>query len=72
LALVRTERSLRPRFDLLVSIPGVGSLTALALLAEYGPELAHASPRQLPPSTAAFLFGDQLLGLSVAWTQPPT
>jgi transposase len=47
LALVRRDRSLRPRFDLLVSIPGVGRLTALALLAEYGPQLAHASPRQL-------------------------
>jgi len=46
-ALARTERSLRPRFELLVSIPGVGSLTALALLAEYGDQLAHASPRQL-------------------------
>ena len=47
LAVVRETRQLRGRFELLTSIPGVGPRTALALLAEYGEPLAHASPRQL-------------------------
>jgi transposase len=47
LALAQTDSSLARTFHLLVSIPGVGPLTALALLAEYGPQIAAASPRQL-------------------------
>lgn len=47
LALARGDRALRHTYELLVSIPGVGNLTALALLAEYGPQLTTASPRQL-------------------------
>lgn len=47
LALARGDRTLCHTYHLLVSIPGVGPLTALALLAEYGPQLTKASPRQL-------------------------
>lgn len=45
--LVRQDATLRPAYRLLLSIPGIGPKTALTLLAEYGPQLHHATPRQL-------------------------
>jgi transposase len=47
LGVVHATRRLQARFQLLLSIPGVGPRTALALLAEYGDPIAQASPRQL-------------------------
>jgi transposase len=44
---VREDATLRQAHRLLLSIPGVGPKTALTLLAEYGPQLHRASPRQL-------------------------
>lgn len=46
-ALVRQDTTLRPAYRLLLSIPGIGPKTALTLLAEYGPQLHQATPRQL-------------------------
>ena len=34
-------------YKLLLSIPGVGPKTALTLMAEYGPQLLQANPKQL-------------------------
>ena len=46
-ALVREDTTLRQAHRLLLSIPGIGPKTALTLLAEYGPQLHQATPRQL-------------------------
>ena len=46
-ALVRDDTTLSQTFRLLLSIPGIGPKTALTLMAEYGPQLHQATPRQL-------------------------
>ena len=45
--LVREDSTMRQAHRLLLSIPGIGPKTALTLLAEYGPQLHCATPRQL-------------------------
>jgi len=45
--LVKADSKLHQAQGLLLSIPGIGPKTALTLLAEYGPQLYQATPRQL-------------------------
>lgn len=46
-ACILRHRTMNPTFRLLVSIPGIGPKTARTLLAEYGPRLLSASPKQM-------------------------
>lgn len=46
-ALILDEPNLRKAWNLLRSIPGVGDKTTRTLLAEYGPRLLTASPKQM-------------------------
>jgi len=45
--LIREHSDLRPAYQLLLSIPSIGEKTARTLLAEYGPRLLSASPKQM-------------------------
>ena len=45
--LILEHTDLRPAYQLLLSIPGIGEKTARTLLAEYGPTLLTASPKQM-------------------------
>lgn len=45
--LVQQDPPMQQSYKLLLSIPGVGPKTALTLMAEYGPQLLQANPKQL-------------------------
>jgi transposase len=45
--LVQQDSQMRQTYQLLLSIPGIGPKTALTLMAEYGPQLLQANPKQL-------------------------
>jgi len=45
--LVQQDPQTRQTYPLLLSIPGIGPKTALTLMAEYGPQLHQANPKQL-------------------------
>lgn len=45
--LVQQDPQTRQSYRLLLSIPGIGPKTALTLLAEYGPKLLQANPKQM-------------------------